>query len=183
MSITLALGATWIAKHDSGYAGLQQIASTWILIVTLVAAVAAGVETRFNESVRSLAIALFAAGFTLSVCFAVTDFREQAKWRTVSHANSDTISRLPPRSLVITRPEWVAEWIPGRGVIAAARDSATEQIDIRLVERALDSGYRVFLVEYDVALEVPPGFAPSQTPYVFEYGRAIELRRSSKGPA
>ena len=48
-----------------------------------------------------------------------------------------------------------------------------------LVENALDAGYRVFVVEYDPLLYVPPGYRSYPTPIKFKHGRGIELRRSA----
>jgi hypothetical protein len=174
----LGLGISWIAIHPSGFAGLQQIASTYVLLATSLMAIGAGTTTRFGEFYSRITIALFAAGFVMAVSFASADMATAMKWRTMSQNVSAKVATLPRNSVVITRPEWVAAWLPSNSVIAAARDPGTEQVDLGLVEKALDARHRVFMVEYDAMLDIPPGLDASEPLFLFPHGRAIELTRS-----
>lgn len=177
--VAMGLGVAWTFFHPSAYAGFQQIVSTYMLLAVALAAVAAGLTWRFRQVAGRLTIALFAGAFVVAMTFATSDFRATAKWRATAHGVSQTIATLPPKSLVITRPEWMTAWIPGNGSIGAVRDPGTQQIDRLLVIEAINMGYRVFLTSFetDARTDAPPGFELSATSFVYPGGRMVELRR------
>ena len=55
------LGLAWSFLHPSGYAGVQQIVATYVLLATALAAIAAGLPGASNRR-RALAIVLFGGG-------------------------------------------------------------------------------------------------------------------------
>ena len=108
------------------------------------------------------------------------DFAVEAKRRTVFHSRAAALSELPPKSLIITYPEWLDTRTPGNGSIVSLRDPTSKQIDKKLVVAALDAGYRVFIIDYefDASRDVPAGVQPVPTPYAYPDGEFLELRRS-----
>jgi hypothetical protein len=175
----IALGLAWTFLHPSGYAGVQQILSAYVLLATALAAIVAGISWRYQQAGRKLAIALFGSGFIISMTSAIADFQITAKRRAMSHGISETVGSLPAKSLVITFPEWAALRMPGNGSIVASRDPETQRVDPQLIFDALHAGYRVFMTsfEFDVIRDVPPGLESIATDYEFHLGRMIELRR------
>jgi hypothetical protein len=175
----LFLTVAWTKWHPSRFEGLQQIASTYVLVATALAAAIGGLQSRVRPIASGLAVALGSAGFALALQFAAFDLAVTLEARAASHATNQTLASFPARSLIFSRPEWMAEKLPGNGSIVADSDTMRDTIDAALAGDALDAGYRVFIVEYDPELTVPPGFDFAKTSHVFPRGRAIELRRSS----
>lgn len=175
----IGLGLAWTFLHPSGYSGVQQIIATYVLLATALAAIAAGISWRFQQAGRKLTIALFSSGFIISATSAAADFQVTEKRRIMSHGISEAVGGLPPRSLVITFPEWAALRMPGNGSIVASREPEFQRPDRQLIFSALDAGYRVFMTsfEFNVLRDVPPGLESVATDHEFYTGRMIELRR------
>jgi hypothetical protein len=175
----MGLIAGWFLIQPSGYAGVQQILSTYILLAMALAASAAGVQWRFQQAWRKLAITLLGSGIVLSVIFALTDFAVAAQRRATAYSIDASLAGLPAKSLVIIFPGWVASRLPGNGSIVAMRDSATNRTDPRLIVDALNAGYRVFLANngFNADLDVPSGIQWSETDYTYPGGRMIEMWR------
>lgn len=173
------LSLAWIFRHPSGYAGVQQILSTYILAATAMAAISAGGSWRLQQMGRNLTIALFACGFILSMTSACADFAVTAHRRADAHSVSQVVPNLPAKSLIIAYADWAAVHIPGNGSILAGRDPETKRIDPNLILGALDAGYRVFIIdwEFNAERDLPPGIEPFATSYSYPRGRFIELRR------
>jgi len=178
-ALGLCLAWTWL--HPSRFVAVQQILSTYILLVIALIAIAAGIDGRFRQAARGLAIVVFAAGFIMSMSFALSDFAAAAQRRASNYSGRLALAELPAKSLVIAYPEWAGDRVPGNGSILAVRDEWTRQPDPQLIVDALDAGYRVFIVsfEFDARRDVPPGVEPFATNYEFPGGRFIELRRQS----
>lgn len=175
----IALVAGWAMLHPSGFPGVHQIASTYVLLATAFAAMAAGPLWRFGRWSGMAAIFLFGSGFAMSMGFAISDFTGTQHRRSIAASAFPAVTALPPKSLLIAFPEWGAAWLPRNGSILAARDPQTKRIDQALVVNALDAGYRVFIIDYefDASRDVPPGIEQSSTNYTYPGGRMIELRR------
>jgi hypothetical protein len=152
-----------------------------MLGATALAAAAAGLSWRFQQTARKLAIVLAGSGYFLSMAAAVSDFQLTQHRRAEAHGVSEALAALPERSLVISFPEWGAARLPGNGSILATRDSETKRTDPELIHAALDAGYRVFIDshEFDPSRSVPPGIEASLTGYTYPRGRFIELKRWS----
>jgi hypothetical protein len=176
---TIIVSLLWARFTAAGYAGVQHVASTFVLLATTLAALAAGASWRFQPAGRTMTITLLGSGFILSMMSAVSDFAVETTRRTIFHGRAATLSELPPKSLIITYPEWLDTRTPGNGSIVSLRDPTTKQIDRKLIVDALDAGYRVFIIsyEFDVARDVPPGVQLFQTPYAYPDGQFLELRR------
>ncbi|MDP9423516.1 MAG: hypothetical protein M3Q19_11925 [Pseudomonadota bacterium] len=172
----------WTMYHPSRFAGVQQILSTYLLLVTALTAIAAGVHWRFRQAARRLAIAIFAAGVVMSTSFAVSDFAEAVERRASNYSGRLVLASLPPKSLVIAYSDWVGDRMPGNGSIIAARDEWTRRVDQQLILNALDAGYRVFMVsvEFDASSDVPAGVEPLATGYPSPAGPMIELRHRTR---
>jgi len=175
----MGLGIAWSFLHPSGYSGIQQILAVYVLVLTALAAIAAGASWRFQEASRRVALVLFGSGLIISMTSALADFMITAKRRANSHDISETIGSLPAGSLVITHPEWAALRVPGNGSIVASRDPETQRADPQLIFNALNAGYRVFMAssEFNVIRDVPQGLESIATSYEYPDGRMIELRR------
>jgi hypothetical protein len=174
----------WTLLHPSGYVGVQQILTEYVLLATALVAISAGASWRFQQIGRNLTIALFACGFIMSMTSAFVDFAVTADRRAYAHSVSQVVPDLPAKSLIIAYPEWVAVYIPGNGSILAERDPETKRIDSQLIFNALDAGYRVFIIDFDfnAARDAPPGVEPLPTSYSYPRGRFIELRRRAAPP-
>jgi hypothetical protein len=177
----LALGGAWIVLHPSGYVGIYQILSTWVLIATAIVAIAAGISGRFQQAARKLTIMLFAAGFLISIAAALSDFRDSQFRKSSSFAISEVANQLPARSLIFAYPEWAATHIGVNGGLVANREPITAPPDPKLIRDALNAGYRVFITSdlFREAIDVPPGMKAVPTPYEYPTGRMIEFRRES----
>ena len=180
---TIILGLAWTFLHPSGYAGVQQIISTYVLLATAGAAFMAGIPWAFQQEARRLAIALFGSGFIISMTSAAADFQEAQKRRMMAHGISETVGSVPPGSVVITLPEWGTLRLPGNGSIVATRDPESRRADPQLIFDALDAGRRVYMTsfEFSVLRDVPPGLESVATDYKYSGGRMIELRRIPPG--
>jgi hypothetical protein len=182
----IGLCTAWVFLRPSGYVGVQQILSTYVLLSTALTAIAAGVNWRFSQIVRDVAIALFACGVMMAMVFAATDFAAAAKRRALNYEIGRVIAELPANSLVIALPSRAAAYLPGNGSLLAMRDTETKRIDPRLIANAIDSGFRVFLTseDFDAGRDVPPGVEPAPTTFVYPGGCMIELRHQVlQGPA
>lgn len=178
--IALGLGSAWSLLAPSGYAGVHQILSTYLLIAMVLAAITAGITWRHQEAGRGLAILLFSCCFLLSVSFAISDFAAAQRRRAGSASVGLALANLPHKSLVVALPEWVADRIPGNGSILATRNRHTKQIDQQLIVKALRSEYRVFLAgfQFEASRDVPPGVEASLSSFRYpEGGQMIELWR------
>ena len=175
----IALGLAWSFLHPSGYAGVQQIIATYVLVATASAAIAAGVSWPFQQDARNFAIALFAGGLIISTTSALADFQEAQTRRARAYGISLAVGSVPPGSLVITFPEWAVLRIPGNGSITALRDPESRRADSQLIFDALDAGRHVYMTNFDfrVIQDVPPGLESVLTDYRYPGGRMIELRR------
>ena len=177
----LALGGAWVVLHPSGFIGLHQIVSTYVLLATAIAAVAAGASWRLRQGARKLAILLFAMGLLMSIGAALSDFRDSQIRRSSSLAISEAVERLPAKSLIIALPEWAVSRVGSNGALVADREPMTMPPDPRLIRDTLDAGYRIFIPNHTFrdALDLPPGVAAVATSYTYPGGQMIELRRSS----
>jgi hypothetical protein len=176
----LALSLAWIILHPSRSIGVQQILSTYVLLAMALTSVAAGLAWRFTQVSREIAISLFAAGFTMSMTFALADFVAAAERRASNYGPLLALEKLPAKSLVIVAyPEWTGIRLPGNGSIVAADDSRTRQTDPQLIFDALDAGYRVFMpvLDWEPARKVPQGIQTITSSYWLPGGQIIELRR------
>ena len=110
---------------------------------------------------------------------AASDFAVETKRRTVFHSRAATLSELPPKSLIITYPEWLDTRTPGNGSIVSLRNPSDKQIDKKLVVDALDAGYRIFIIsyEFDASRDIPAGVQAIPTHYKYPDGEFLELRR------
>jgi len=181
----LGLCLAWTLLHPSRFVAVQQILSTYILLVIALTSIAAGIDWRFRQAARGLAIVVLAAGFIMSMSFALSDFAAAAQRRASNYSSHQVVADLPAPSLVIAYPEWAADQIPGNGSILAVRDELTRKIDPQLIVHALDAGYRVFIVsfEFDASRDLPLGVESIATDYEFPGGRMIELRRRAARPS
>jgi hypothetical protein len=177
----MALCVAWIFLHPSGHAGVQQIVATHVLLATTIAAIAAGLSWRFQQSARKLLIALCAGGLVIAATSAASDFVAEAQRRANSQDANDVVGELPTKSLVIVFPEWAVMHVPGNGSFLAPRDILTKQVDHQLILDSLNAGYRVFITpfEFDAGRDVPPGVEAVVTDYTYRGGRIIELRRGA----
>jgi hypothetical protein len=182
---TVIVSLVWARLIPSGYAGVQHMLSTSVLLATALAALAAGASWRFRQAGRALTITLLGSGLILSMMSAVSDFAVETKRRTVFHSRAATLSDLPAKSLIITYPEWLDTRTPGNGSIVSLRNPTSKQIDKKLVVDALDAGYRVFIVsyEFDASRDVPAGVQHFRTSYAYPDGEFIELRRMANSHA
>jgi hypothetical protein len=177
--IAIGICTAWATFHPSLYAGVQQILSTYVLLATALAAIAAGAAWRFQREGRRVAIVLLGSGIIISMTSALSDYRFTTMRRSESHSIGAALASLPAKSLVITFPEWVAARIPGNGSILATRDAETMRADPQLIFDALDAGYRVFMnsFEFEATRDVPPGVEAVPSIYEYPGGRMIELQR------
>jgi 4-amino-4-deoxy-L-arabinose transferase-like glycosyltransferase len=177
----LLLCFPWAFFHPSGYVGVQQILSTYIMLATVLTAMAAGPPWRCRQAARKLLLIILAAGFLMSAAFAASDFSSASIRRKSSQGANEVIAKLPPMSLVIAFPEWAMASLPGHGSILTARDPATNMIDHQLIQKALAANYRVFVTdfEFEPARDLPPGVEPVRTRYNYPEGELIELRRKT----
>jgi hypothetical protein len=178
----LLLGFGWTFLHPSGFPGVQQIVSTFVLLATMLAAMAAGVAWRFQQAARQVTLTLFAAGLLLSAAFATSDFMASAARRSSSHDMNEVIARLPPNSLVITFPEWAVFKLPANGSLLAVRSPDTSKTDRQLTVDALDAGYRVFITsfKFDADHDVPQDTQASiNFDYSFLGGWMVEVHRNT----
>jgi hypothetical protein len=177
----LALGGAWILLHPSGYVGIHQIVSTWVLLATAIAAIAAGLSWRFQQAARKLTIILFAMGLLISIALALSDFRDTQARRSGALAISKAVGQLPARSLIIAYPEWAATRIGVNDTLVADREPITAPPDPKLIRDALNAGYRVFVTTdlFRGAIDVPRGMKAVPTRYEYPTGRMIEFRRES----
>jgi hypothetical protein len=186
---TIIVSLVWSRLIPSGYSGVQHMLSTTVLLATALAALAAGASWRFQQASRALAIALLGSGVIISMMSAASDFAVETKRRTVFHSRAATLSELPPKSLIITYPEWLDTRTPGNGSIVSLRNPTSKEIDKGLVVDALDAGYRVFIIsyEFDASRDAPAGVRPFRTSYTYPGGEFIEFRRMAsshaKGPS
>ncbi|HET9810659.1 MAG TPA: glycosyltransferase family 39 protein, partial [Sphingomicrobium sp.] len=127
----IAGGVGWAFLHPSGYAGVQQIVATYVLLATAAAAMAAGASWRYRRLARGLAIALFGGGCLIATTSAISDVQVTEKLRIRAYAIGKAAGDLPARSLFITNPEWGSLRLPGHGVLLAARDPETQRADSR----------------------------------------------------
>jgi hypothetical protein len=182
----LVLGFGWAFLHPSGFAGVQQIISTFVLLALALAAMAAGLVWRFQPAARGITIALFAASFLMSAAFAVYDVMASMERRASTREPNEAIAKLPAKSLVITFPEWAVFNLPANGSLLAVRDVETMSTDHKLIIDALDAGYRVFVTSYkfDARRDVPLGVQSSiNFDYSYLHGWMVELRRKPTGPS
>jgi hypothetical protein len=178
--IAIAMCAGWTMIHPSRYPGVQQILSTYLLLATALACIAAGTSGRFGEVGRKVALTLLGSGIALSMIFAFTDLAATARHRTITKSINDSLAKLPPKSLVYVLPEWVAHRLPGNGSIIAVRNLRTNRTDPELIVNALKSNYRVFIIghDFDPARDVPSGVDWAVTDFTYYGGRMIEMRQS-----
>jgi hypothetical protein len=181
----LLLCFLWAFFHPSGYVGVQQILSMWLLLATALIALAAGVAWRFRQAARGVLISLVSGGLLMSTAFAASDLLNSATRRATSREMNGVVAKLPTRSLVITFPEWAVLNLPGNGNLLAVRDPDTTSTDHKLILDALDQGYRVFITSYkfDAARDIPQGVEASvNIEYSYVSGWVFELRRTPSAP-
>jgi hypothetical protein len=179
--LAVGIGVTWSLMHPSGYVGVQQIVSTYVLLATAMVSIAAGASWKFRQNARKLLITLLGAGFVLSMASALADFLTAQNRRASSQTISDTIAGLPPKALIIALPEWTTSKVGVNGFIVMDREPVDEPPDEGTIRKALKANYRVYTTSYlfHAPRDVPPGLEAVPTYNAYPGARMIELRRSS----
>jgi hypothetical protein len=177
----IIVSLAWAQLNPAGYAGVQHMTSTFVLLATSLAALGAGASWRFQQAGRMMTIILLGSGFILAMMSAASDFAVETIRRTAFHSRAAVLSELPAKSLIITYPEWLDTRTPGNGSIVSLRDPTSKEIDKKLVVDALNAGYRVFVInyEFDALRDVPAGVRAVPTPYAYPDGEFLELRRQA----
>ncbi|WP_127901484.1 ArnT family glycosyltransferase [Solirhodobacter olei] len=152
--IGAALVLSWSYALPSGLGGAEQILTSYGLVgMTVLAA-----TTYLPQSWRTAALArvLGQRGFLIAVGMSVVlgpvlDLALSQSRRAMAARSERQVLALPTPSIVFAPPEITADLIGRPGYLAAVPDQITDRVNAKLVVRALENGYRVFVARWLVA--------------------------------
>jgi 4-amino-4-deoxy-L-arabinose transferase-like glycosyltransferase len=139
----LIFALVWTVLHPTGFDGVQQIMSTYVLTASVGIALLAGWAARKLPRAAIATQIMFAMGVGLAASFTVQDLRADQIGRASVARASEHFKEMPQRSIYYGRPEL----FPG---FFARADSFLAMPwnwdrDAAFLSHALDDGYRVFV--------------------------------------
>lgn len=146
-AIASVLFAFWVYFHPTGFAGVQQILATYMLVTAVICAVLSGILWKRSSVVHSLALGVGGACFFAAFVFATFDFVIAQERREQSVMLSEANANLPDRTLVYAPARNITQWIFKPGHYAALPSSEDGHFDANLIEDALSKGFRVLIWE------------------------------------
>lgn len=149
----------WMLLHPTGPGGAQQIVSTFLLFVVAGLCLAAAIEWQSQQVLQKLAMASIGAAFSFSFAFLAADFTAAQKTRIVDERINILTRQIPDNSLVYAPSRFVSSWSIRRENVIALPNPYTYEIDIALIDAALDRGKRVFIWPGYAAEGLPQNFS------------------------
>lgn len=143
VGVVLLIG--WMMLHPTSSGGAQQILATYLMLIVAGLCLAAGLTGRFQQAVQRAALASIGAAVTFSCCFLASDFFAAQRTRSLDTQVNNFTRQIPDNALVYAPARFVSVWSTKPENVIALPDNRTSQIDIALVDAALDNDKRVFV--------------------------------------
>lgn len=175
--LAIILVAIWTAMHPAGFAGAHQILSTYVLALTVVLALLAGLHGLPGRIARQATLAAIGCGLVMAAMFTISDLVLAQKRRALAASNSAALSALPDRSLFIGHPKFVIGWAFRPNRMVSMADAWTGEADIPLIEAALAKEYRVFVWPGGAVEKLHDrfGLAIKDSEFRFSGGKLLEI--------
>lgn len=175
----------WTLAHPSGAAGAQQVLPTWIFFAIVVAALGSGVQWPWQGGVRRVCLLMVGVGLCASCLNLTLDIATTQRQRAKDWNARLEAAHLPDKALIYTVDPHITDWgfRPGRLVAMPIRTNP--KFDPRLIDRALDDGFRVLVhSEYDTS-ELAERYGERLVPSRYSYDGIVylEVLPAGKGRA